>query len=272
MRDNPTVEFGGGGLGDLVLRLYRRNACEILDDADSPHNLIMMCNNPYALELFKWHPNRKNFIFFDLHHKWLEFQGPGDSPEDVIKRVYQFLDLPIELRVGMGPATKKPSFHSVDEIVDENYLVFQPFAGGKNRCLPDDLIVRLLELFGRIEQRVYVVTRSYIRLGGRQADQVVHWSESFPFALPENVIHYSDLSVPATLQLIAGSAGFIGSHSSLVLTAWLEGVPTAVFYQKGNSDFQVPGKGYSFGATRSDCYHASFEEAEMERVLSIVGA
>lgn len=264
----PTVEFGGGGLGDLILRLYRQNVHEVLDAATEPHNLLMMCNNPFALELFKWHPNRSNFVFFDLHHKWLEFQKPGDKTEEVIRRIYNFLGLPIENRTGTSRSTRKPTFYALDDLVSEYYYVFQPYAGGVNRCLPKELVLSLLDAFSRLERTVYVVTRSYIRLGGRDANQVVHSSESFPYDLPGNVVHVPDLSVPATLNLVSRSSGFVGTHSSLLLASWLEGIPTAVFYQKGNPDFREPGKGYSFGALSPNCYHSSFDDADVGVALS----
>jgi len=270
MTNFPTVEFGGGGLGDLIIRLYRQDAHEILDAATLPHNILMMCNNPFAIELFKWHPNRSNFVLFDLHHKWLDFQGPGDKPEEVIRRVYQFLNLPIENRVGTGRSTRKPKFYSIDDLVAENYYVFQPYAGGVNRCVPRELILRLLDAFSALENTVYVVTRSYIRLGGRDHKQIVHQSEEFAYELPPNVIHIPDLSVPATLNLVARSSGFIGAHSSLLLASWLEGIPTAVFYQEGNSDFVEPGKGYSFGALSPNCYHSSFKDVNVKMALSIL--
>ncbi len=264
MKENPTVEFGGG-LGDVILSIYRRDAMEVLDAATRPHNVLVVSNNPHAMELFRWHPNNGQFVLFDLHHKCLELQA--HKPDDVIGRIYQFLDLPLSLRTGRQPATRRPVFHSVDAIASAGHLVFQPYAGSAGRWLPAGLIENLLQAFSRLDRTVYVITRSYIRLDGPVSRRTVHPREAFPFDLPHNVIHLDSLSVPATLQLIRDSAGFLGAHSSMVLAAWEEAKPTAVFYNRGNVDFVNPGQGYSFGAKRPDCYHSDFENADVTHAL-----
>ncbi|MCB1078389.1 MAG: hypothetical protein KDM63_00150 [Verrucomicrobiae bacterium] len=267
MTERPTLCLAGG-LGDIIMKLYRSTGYHSLEHASETTNILLVTHNPFVAELFRWHPNREHFVIFDLFHKFREYVDKGYKRGERIDQIFKFLGIPRSLEIGARKLVM-PNYYAPDPVESDGHVIFQPYAGAWGRCLTPEVIKRLLECFSNIDRRVFVITRSYVRTRG---ERVLHNSERFDFDLPDNVTWRDDLSVPSTMQLLRRSHAFVGAHSSLLQGAWMEGKATVVMYRKGQGDWVNPGKGYAWGARLDNCRHYDFGNIDFDEVSNLISA
>ncbi len=221
-----------GGLGDVILRSYETRFWHFLEGADQRVAVVVCSVNPFTSELFRWHANRSRIVLYELSHLFDDFSRRGLSGKDFHEAIANFAGLTWPFDWGHykvpPPGDWKPTFHAPDYLDDSGHIVFHPFAGLKHRSLSRDSLRTSIRFLGEMPCTVYVPSRDFVRF---HAGRAGHGAESLPdMALPDNFVVLKNLSVPATLNLIRNAMGFVGTHSSLVLAAAKEGVPSLVLY------------------------------------------
>ncbi|MDF1813469.1 MAG: hypothetical protein P1V20_14825 [Verrucomicrobiales bacterium] len=230
-----------GGLGDIFLKIYRTNSYRYLETTSEITGVLFASGNPHAVELLRYHPNRNRILLYDLTHIREHFLGEGFRGEALLQQLYTFAEIPTGEKPSSvhspPPENWLPLLDPPDFIDDSGHLIFQPFAGSSDRSLPANQIKELLAFFGTLSRSVYIVSRDFLRI---RSGKVVHSLESLPdVPLPDNVLCPENLSVPATLDLLRSASGFIGTHSSIVLAAAYENIPSLIWYpERLNEDFQ----------------------------------
>lgn len=250
------------GLGDVIRTCYLTAAYREVSEAQSPLPVIVASHNPFAIEIFRHHRNAKNFILYDLGHKYNEYLTAGLRAGDLNRAICEFAQVPYD-HVLRGPAGGHvPVFDAPDNVSSDGHIVFQPFAGhADRRSLPPALMQMLVDVLRRLPWPVYIITRNYRRVG--ISGRVIHGPEDARFLEGENIAVLEDLSVPATLNLIKSCRAFVGSWSSLQQAAWFENKPVAVFYP---ADLHPEGKGYDFGLGRDNTLACDFDQVDATQI------
>lgn len=248
------------GLGDVIRVCYQNASYRMLSEATQPVPVIVASHNPFSIEIFRHHRNAKNFILYDLAHKYEEFLNAGLRGPDISRALCDFAGVDYA-KLTRGPANGHvPVFDAPDDIDSKGHIVFQPFAGhAPHRSLPHDLIEKTVRVLRQLTCRVFVVTRSYFRpdLKGK----TVHSVEDARSVGGGNITVLDSLTVPATLNLIKNSRAYVGSWSSLQQAAWFENKPVAVFYPEKHYDI-VQRTGYAFGMDRENTLGREYPQVD----------
>jgi hypothetical protein len=245
------------GLGDAIRVIYKTDAYRQLCEATEPTPVIVATHNPFTSEIFRFHRNAKNFVIYDLGHKYQELFDAGVRGAEVNSRVCEFAGLDYaDMIRGAARPDFVPPFDAPDDVGSDGHLVLFPFAGSAgSRTWSPEFTARVVDVLRRQPRRVYLVARSFVRreAGGR----LIHADEDARRFAGGNVTVLENLSVPATLNLVRRSAGYIGAWSSMQQAAWFDRRPVAVFYPK-DYGCVVRRDDYAFGLDWPDCYHADY--------------
>lgn len=238
------------GLGDVIRVCYQDAGYRVLCETTQPVPVIMASHNPFSIEIFRHHRNAKNFILYDLAHKYEEFFNAGLRGADINRALCAFAGVDYAELIRGSSNGHVPVFDAPDDVVSEGHVVFQPFAGNASyRTLPPDLIEKTVQVLRQLPCRVFVVTRSYVRPGVK--GKIIHAMEDARSVEGGNITVLDSLTVPATLNLIKSSRAYVGSWSSLQQAAWFENKPVAVFYPENHHDATKP-TAYAFGMNRDN--------------------
>lgn len=252
------------GLGDIIRTIYLSAGYRFISETVVPVPVIVASHNPFATEIFRFHRNARNFVLFDLAHKYVEFFESGLEGRHINRALCEFARMDYESLVRGSADGHVPRFDAPDDLAGTGHIVFQPFAGIAGiagcRSLPEPLMGRIVEVLQRQPCPVYLITRSYIRKG--RAGEVIHAEEDARRFAGGNITVLENLSVPASLNLIKRCRAYVGSWSSLQQAAWFEHKPVAVFYPPDYVDVRNR-TDYAFGLDRADCHHADYPAADM---------
>ena len=252
------------GLGDVIRVIYQYAAYRMLCEAREPVPVIVASHNPYAIEIFRLHRNARNFVLYDLGHKYEEFLTAGLRGGEISRALCDFAGVPFEPMPLSGSAGGHvPQFDAPDDIPGEGHIVFQPFAGNQSyRSLPPPLLESVVQELRSLPWPVHLVTRSYVRRP--HAGKPIHELEDARRFHGGNITVHEHLSVPATLNLVRRCRAYAGSFSSLTQAAWFEHRPVLLLHPPGQKEItEAPGKGYAFGLHRPDCLAMDYEHADM---------
>ncbi len=247
------------GLGDVIRVCYQNAGYRALSETTQPVPVIVASHNPFSIEIFRHHRNAKNFILYDLAHKYEEFLNAGLRGPDINRALCDFSGVDYAQLVRGSANGHVPVFDAPDDIASVGHIVFQPFAGNaSHRSLPPDLIEKTVQVLRQLPCQVFVVTRSYVRpdLKGK----TIHAVEDARALEGGNIKVLDSLTVPATLNLIKSSRAYVGSWSSLQQAAWLENKPVAVFYPEKHHDATRPTP-YAFGMNRDNTLGREYPDA-----------
>lgn len=251
------------GLGDVIRICYQNAAYRAISEAQTPVPVIVASHNPFAIEIFRHHRNAKNFILYELGHKYEEYLAAGLRGVDINRAICDFAGVDYDKIPHGSSKGYVPIFDAPDEVASTGHIVFQPFAGNASyRSLPPELMEKTVDVLRRLPWPVYVITRSYPRLGAKGHE--IHGGEDARALAGGNITVLEDLTVPATLNLIKNCRAYVGSWSSLQQAAWFENKPVAVLYP---ADLHPRGKGYDFGIDREETLARDFgavDVAELE--------
>ncbi|MFZ2281331.1 MAG: hypothetical protein WAW39_26265 [Prosthecobacter sp.] len=254
------------GLGDVIRVCYQNASYRVLSETTQPVPVIMASHNPFSIEIFRHHRNAKNFILYDLAHKYVEFFNAGLRGVDISRELCAFAGVDYAQLI-RGPANGHvPVFDAPDNIPSDGHIVFQPFAGVTERSLPPDLIEKTLQVLRKLPCRVFIVTRSYPRSGG---GKLVHNAEDGRAFAGGNVTVLENLSTPATLNLVKSCRAYVGSWSSLQQAAWFEHKPVAVFYPADHVDVRKK-TDYAFGMDRENTLGREFPQADAAELAAFL--
>ena len=263
----------GAGLGDVIRVIHECGAYRHLSETTTPVPVIVASHNPFAIEIFRFHRNARNFVLYDLGHKYEEFLSAGLRGTEISRALCEFAGHVYEPMASFGRAEGHvPQFDAPDDIPGEGHIVFQPFAGNQSyRSLPPDLLEKVVQELRALPWPVHLVTRSYVR---RPHDgKAIHAVEDARRFHGGNITVHEHLSVPATLNLVRRSRAYVGSFSSLTQAAWFENRPVVLLYPPGQKEVtEGPGKGYAFGLLRPDCLAMDYVQADMVKLRAFFTA
>ena len=236
-----------GGLGDLILQLHETTAWEELDrlDPNDRARVTIISHNPYADELFKWHPKLSQIEVVKSRHF---FMPPYNDPRIRLEAGVQERE-----PAPRPPRERKPqSFYAPQAELDllevelprVPFLAIAPTASGmeiENRNIPDSLLnVACIATLRRSIPIVWL-GRTY---------QGPHAPKAVPFRpVHHDIVDMTDrLSVPGTLEALRRAKAGLFAHSALLQYAWLNRIPNFVLYPPmyKHHDFDNPspfGKG-----------------------------
>ncbi|WP_395743274.1 hypothetical protein [Prosthecobacter sp.] len=256
------------GLGDVIRICYQNAAYRVLSEATHPVPVIVASHNPFSIEIFRHHRNARNFILYDLAHKYEEFLNAGLRGPEISRALCGFAGVDYA-RLIRGPAGGHvPLFDAPDNVSSQGHIVFQPFAGnGSHRSLPSDVIEKTAQVLRRLPCRVFVVTRSYFRPGMK--GQMIHSGEDARNIEGGNITVLDNLTVPATLNLIKTSRAYVGSWSSLQQAAWFENKPVAVFYPENHHNRNQP-TDYAFGMSRDNTLGREYSRVDASELAEFL--
>ena len=257
----PTVIFTAG-LGDVIRRIYKTDSFHYLTKTSQATPVIVASHNPYATEIFRYHRNAKNFILYDLGHKFEEFFQAGLRGPELTQAIMNFAGFEMSSQVLGNREGYLPKFDAPDDVKSEGHVVFCPFAGGGPRTFSQPFMHELVERLWRLPHQVYVITRSFPR--SHQNGKTIHGEEDAGLLEGGNIKVLDNLTVPASLNLIRTCRAYVGSWSSLHQAAWFENKPVAVFYPPNWTDV-TRRTGYAFGLGRVDCFHADYTGVDFDR-------
>ena len=251
---NKYFEFGGG-LGDVINQIYRYGKYQYLDtlNENKKARVALICHNPFAEELFKWHPKRP---FFTLK----QFPYWHVSENEKYRSLYElpassdFLDKSnSEIILYESEEDKK----TLSYFLNQKFIVISASAGEKNRNIPTDILNLISSKLKELGIVLVSVGRDYNR-ANREEIKVFN---------SENLIN--KLSVPGTLKLISLSNGLITCHSSLNLYAWHINKPQLLLYPNEVLDrhFKKTDE-WSFGKDFDNTVHTTFDNFNMVKDLS----
>jgi hypothetical protein len=248
------------GLGDVIRTCYETASYRLIGEATAPVPVIVASHNPFTMEIFRCHRNARNFILYDLAHKYEEYLASGLRGIDINRALCRFAGVNHD-ELFRGPAgLHMPVFDAPDDIRSTGHIVFQPFAGNAAfRSLPPKLLETTVQTLRSLPFPVFIVTRSYFRSGG--GSNATHMAEDARRFEGGNVTVLDNLTVPATLNLIKNCRAFVGSWSSLQQAAWYEHKPVAVFYPENYLN-AMQGTGYAFGMDRENTLGREFSQAD----------
>ncbi len=218
-----------GGLGDLFIALHETKAAEELEALGPGERarVTIISHNPFADELFKWHPKAAQIDVVNSRHF---FMPPYDD-----KRIRTDAGVPEMMPPSRAPRERAPiSFYpSPDDlkILDADlpnvpFLVIAPTSSGmeiENRNLPLASIVHMCAVAKVVKVPVVFVGRTY---------QGPH-AHKEPLKRPsgQGIVDLTDrLSVPGTAEVVKRSRATVCAHSALLLLSWFERKPNLVMY------------------------------------------
>jgi hypothetical protein len=246
------------GLGDVIRACYLNTSYHALSETTQPVPVIVASHNPFSIEIFRHHRNAKNFIIYDLGHKYQEFLDAGLRGPEISRALCDFAGVDYAKIIRGSADGHVPVFDAPDNIPSGGHIVFQPFAGVPERSMPAELIEKTLQVLRKLPCRVFIVTRSYPRSGG---GRLVHHSEDGSAFAGGNVTVLENLSTPAALNLVKGCRAYVGSWSSLQQASWFEHKPVAVFYPADYVDVRKK-TDYAFGMDRENTLGCEFPQAD----------
>ncbi len=247
------------GLGDVIRSIYLTRSYRFITETSVPVKVLCASHNPFALEIFRHHPNAKHFVLHDLGHKYEEFAHAGLTGGQMTRALCEFAGVtPSDLVGGPLPGgSYSPVFGAPDDIASAGHVVFQPYSGSlSSRVMPATFLDTLVAKLRRLPCPVYLVTRSYPRRGA--GGQSIHAVEDARRFAGGNITVLEHLSVPATLNLVKACAAYVGNWSSLHQAAWFEGKPVAVFHPPNWRDV-AQRTGYAFGLDRENTLHGDWQ-------------
>jgi hypothetical protein len=203
----------GGGLGDVIISIYWYTAYEeLLTEEDAW--VVYAFGNPHCAELFWWLPNRKGLRLVDGNGPRMHYMEQGVKGTTAPQILEWAGRDPAGLYYGERRAVPyhwQYDWQAPDKLViDEPYVVIQPFAGDHSRDIPVPVLRRLAhDLLGRGITPVFV-TRNFVRVF---KGHLRHTLEVLPADLAR--FKTPEISVPATLALTQKARGVVGMHSAL---------------------------------------------------------
>ncbi|MDR3402001.1 MAG: hypothetical protein P4L99_05835 [Chthoniobacter sp.] len=261
IRTAPTQHFlfVGGGLGDVARRFYLSDTYELLSTLTEPTSVICFSHNPSARDFFRFHPNHRNIVLFDLGHIYMSFLR---DPLIDKRKINQMLFSLCGFADADGLARQREPkpiglFFAPDALTGvSNHIVVHPFgrAWGNWPRETVELVKAALRTVPPAVQ-IYVICADYIAADGRVKREGFSSDQA-------NVKVLRNLSAPAVFSLVATASRFIGNLSSLAQVAAFERVPSVIIHPERCSDFKVPYSDYAKTIWKANGINLSYETTE----------
>jgi len=246
-----------GGLGDVFMDLFERPVYDWLGamKAEDRARVVFWCSNPFAPELFQWHPKREQIEVLACqnwngsHHDTACAKALGIKPPRMNRSLVPRAPeggLPLEFYP--SPADLVVLEEIRIAAADRPIIVLAPGAGEAVRNIPRAMLGEIVS--GVIVAGFFPVQigRHYPR-GSRHEPPHAAWAH--------DVI--GRLSVPGTARLAQISAGMVTCHSAMNILAWFLRKPQLLLYPDpvGSAFFRRTTR-WSFGADFPETTHCPF--------------
>lgn len=240
-------EFGGG-LGDVLNQCYDGGSYHLLDDITSSVDVTLASHNPFASEMFSWHPKRHL-----MNLRVLPWWAPG---EDGLRRSEYGLppqSRPIGGRPGMTFYRSSADDAALASL-PPRFVVVAQGAGMGFRSLDPELTKTLI---GRV-----VATGIPVVLSGRTYDRSGRREDLAGYAA-DGVFNLIDrLTAPGACELVRRCSAIITCHSSMNIVGWWERKPQLLLYpDEVRVRHFLKKDSWSFGMDFPDTFMATFEDA-----------
>jgi hypothetical protein len=260
-----------GGLGDLFIYFHDSTAWEDIENLapDERARVTIISHNPFADELFKWHPKAAQIEIVKSRHFFHEY----DSVE--ARRAAGVQD---HAPIGRPGRERKPiRFYPSPEdlkimnadLPTEPYLVIAPTASGmeiENRNIPATIVTAVCSAALLRGIPVVFVGRTY---QGPHAPKEVSVR---PYG--ELIVDFTDrLSVPGTAEVVWRSRATVCAHSALLLLSWFNRIPNMALYppKYKHHDFDNPSP-FGFGKDFQETARMLFSEFVPSRFSTFLSA
>jgi hypothetical protein len=246
-----------GGLGDIANYMWTSDSYNCLDrlESDEQATVVLVCHNPFAKELFQWHPKRSRFSVKDLGFWWPN-QDAEMSRKHGIPREQPYVGM-LQERCNLYPSPE--DLRVLGELRKcAPYIVMSTSAGSVDRNIPSPICEQAVDLaiglgFKVIQVgRTYGESRSEVKLLGR----------------PGFLNLIDRLSVPGTALALEGAAGIFTCFSASLLFSWHLKRPVFLLYPEavGGREFHCVSH-YTFGKDNPDTRHMAFSGYSRERFI-----
>lgn len=249
----------------MFAQCHERGQYNILRDlrAEDRAKVVLICNNPFARELFELHPKRAQMEILDL--------GYWDPREDGAKRrehglpeagkrpVYAAKEAGIE-----WPATER-DLELIAGVKEHGaFVVLAASAGLPDRSWPEETLREALRIFRKEGWPVAAVGRSYDRHGRTERR----------FGGADWALDMVDqLTVPGTARLVRECAGLATCHSALNLLGWFERKPQLLLYPESVRDGHVARRDqWAFGIDWPTTTHGVFGDFDERMARRFLGS
>jgi len=253
------VEYGGG-LGDVFAQSYHNNSLNLFANLQPQDTatVFFVCANPFAGELFAYHPNRSQIAVRELGYWMVDHDAENRRLHNMppAGSVYR---LPPQA----GPIVFYPSAQDLVELSrfdPRATVVVAASAGLSDRNIPHDMLEQVVDY-------LLATTTFTIAYTGRTFDR--HGRiEQAPGSRNPRVLNLIDkLSVPGTAYLVQQCKGLVTAHSALNLLGWHEHKPQLLLYPQSvvnrhshrRADGLMQWDQWMFGANRPNTQHTVFE-------------
>lgn len=261
LRVSKYAEFMGG-LGDMVLRMYDWDLYSQFEQLGPGETgaVVLMVHNPYAWELFAWHPKRDQLMVFDYGFKTA--YHPWENTQWRISRGIP----PHSPHPSGGPQAALKFYPSPEAqvILDQlyaggPYVVFGATAGTPERSIPEPQREEIAEILLKAGHRIVVVGSSRYFKGERRWD----------LRPRPGIIDLTDkLTVPGMATAISHAAGVVTAHTCTLHLGWRMNRPVFLLYDRWHKETTLPlgPVGYMAGINQPTTDHMEFPEYRPERV------
>lgn len=255
------VEFGAG-LGDVITMIYSSDRYVGLETlpANEKAMIVLMSHNPYAQELFLWHPKISQFEIRDLGF-WWPWEDEENRKAHKLPPAQKFEYVP-QKEVKFYPS---PEDYKIIDKLKSPYIVLSMAAGGYDRNFPAEISEDIANIICSEGQAKYgfqavSVGRTY-NYGKR---------EEHYFTKRQGMVDLIDqLTVPGTIELVARSKGVICCHSAVCLIAWYQKKPVYLLYPKAVQEREFDNRAphqYTIGKDYPTTMHTQFANYKKDDV------
>jgi len=232
----------GGGIGDAIYDYFVRDVWRFIAPVKAAKPeleviAIFLSHCSSCPELVQFHPLVSSVFTYPWtvpgdprEHLWKTFFGPE------VKHIKSYAEQnKIQPESNPKLYLSKAEEKQAADILEQPIVVVHPFAGGKHRsflrdddgvyyCLPEQKCVEFCNRLAAEGQRVVVVGKSEVLEFGRNYNEKLT-------GLDPKIIDLSDkVSVRLSTYLTRNAKAFFGTHSSMLVAAWTNDVPSLCFY------------------------------------------
>ena len=232
----------GGGIGDAIYDYFMRDTWQFIvpvkqakPDIEIIAVFLSHCSS--CPELVQFHPMISSVLTYPWcppgqprEHLWKSFFGPE------VKHIKDYAGQN-KIRPESNPVLylSKAEEQQAKEILEKPITVIHPFAGsrlrsflpdndGKNYCLPGQKCIEFCNRLANEGERVVVLGKSEVLEFGRNHDERL-------VGLDSKVIDLCNkTSARLSVHLTRNARAFFGTHSSMLVAAWTNDVPSLCFY------------------------------------------
>jgi hypothetical protein len=251
---NYYFEFGGG-LGDIFFRIFAEGEYRTIQSLrpEDHAQISLITINPFADELFEWHPKRRQLDVQIFPHWWSEEDGAKRTQYGLPKKS-QITSVPhsSELVEFYASPSDREIIH---QLQDRPYFVLAASAGASWRTFPDYIVSMICHEAVNLQFNVAGIGRNYPDQRGSSRYEPELPKSEYTFDLIDQ------LSVPGSANLIEQATGVICSHTSICQLGWRLNRPLMLLYpwQVYQEYCDGPNSGYFLGMDRPTTRHALFD-------------